>query len=416
MLLNYLKIAFKALWRRKFFTAISLFGITVTLAVLLVVAAIGDHMLAPMAPEVNLDRTLHVTRVIARGTGDRGTMSINGSPGYKLLDLCARELPGAKAMSIYSESASVTGYVAGEKLLFSMRHTDGSYWEILDFDFLEGGPFSQDDDDQANFVAVISEATRRKFFGNRPALGETIEVDGQRFRVIGTVRDVSATRQAAQADIWVPHGTAKSQEFREDVENGPFGALILARSRADFDEIRAEFESRLLHVELTPPFDTLLGTPLTRFEQIVLGFDVSEDAKPKLFKVLLIWAAMAGAFLLLPTLNLVSINLTRILERSGEIGVRKAFGASSSRLVGQFVFENVVLCLIGSALALLLAGAVIELVESSGWVPYSDLRLNHRLFLYAAGLACLFGVISGAFPAWRMSRLHPVAALRGGER
>jgi len=416
MLLNYLKIAFKALWGRKFFTAISLFGITVTLAVLLVVAAIGDHMLAPMAPEVNLDRTLHVTRVMVKGTGDRGTVRIYGPPGYKLLDLCARDLPGVEAASIFSSPSSVTGYVAGEKLLFDMRHTDGPYWEILDFDFLEGGPFTQEDDDRANFVAVISESTRRKFFGERPALGEAIEVDGQRFRVIGTVRDVSATRQPAQADIWVPHRTAKSQEFREVVENGPFGALLLARSRADFGQIRAEFESRLPHLELKPPFDTALATPLTRFDQIVLGFNPSDDAKPKTLKVLSIWAAMVGAFLLLPTLNLVSINLTRILERSGEIGVRKAFGASSSRLVGQFVFENVVLCLIGSALALLVAGAVIEVIETGGLVPYSDLRLNYRVFLYAAGLACLFGVISGAFPAWRMSRLHPVAALRGGER
>jgi len=416
MLLNYLKIAIKALLRRKFFTAISLFGIASTLAVLLIVAALGDNLVAPIAPETQLNRTLHVTwLLVTGGEGDR-TVAIQGPPGYGFLDRYVREIPGVERMSIYSDAQPVISFVGGEKIVSSMRHTDGSYWEILDFDFLEGGPFRQADDDDANFLAVISEATRRRFFGEGDALGRTIEFDGQRFRVAGVVRDVSTTRRSAAADVWVPHGTAKSQDFRDKIENGPYGAMLLARSRADFGGIRAEFASRLPHVELKPPFETVLASPLTRFEEIAIRSSGAEDGKPPVAQTLLIWAAMAAAFLLLPTLNLVSINLTRILERSGEIGVRKAFGASSARLVGQFVFENVVLCLIGSMLALLVAGIAIRWVESTGLLPYVDLRLNLRVFLYAVVLACLFGVLSGAFPAWRMSRMHPVTALRGGAR
>ena len=63
--------------------------------------------------------------------------------------------------------------------------------------------------------------------------------------------------------------------------------------------------------------------------------------------------------MLLPTVNLVNINLSRILDRASEIGVRKAFGASSRTLVGQFVVENLVLTLIGGAIGLLLAAAVL---------------------------------------------------------
>ena len=55
-------------------------------------------------------------------------------------------------------------------------------------------------------------------------------------------------------------------------------------------------------------------------------------------------------------------------------------------------------------------------MEATGLLPYADLRLNLRVFAGALGLACLFGLLSGAYPAWRMSRLHPVAALRGGQR
>ena len=72
-------------------------------------------------------------------------------------------------------------------------------------------------------------------------------------------------------------------------------------------------------------------------------------------------------FMALPTLNLVNINLSRILERSSEIGVRKAFGASSRTLVGQFVMENVILTLVGGALALVLSW--ITLTARSGIAP-----------------------------------------------
>jgi putative ABC transport system permease protein len=415
MLLNYLKIAIKSLLRRKFFLAISLFGIGFTLTVLLVIVALLDHVHAPLAPEVNLKRTLHVSRVVFRGTHERGVRVMATAPGYALLDRYARDIPGVERMSVFSEAATVSGFIQGEKAEFQRRRADGVYWEILDFEFLEGAPFTRADEKNAHFVAVISEATRQRFFGNEPALDRSIEVDGQRFRAVGVVKDVASTRLAATGDIWVPLSTAKSQEYRERLDGG-HGALLLAASTSDFPRIKAEYESRLSHVEPEPPFDTVLGTALTRFEETILSIADTDDGKPDLGKFIVMGLGMAAAFLLLPTVNLVSINITRILERSGEIGVRKAFGASSLHLVGQFITENVVLCLLGGLLSLAGAAATLELIEAAGWFPHAELGLNYRVFLYALALACGFGVLSGAFPAWRMSRLHPVAAIRGGAR
>jgi putative ABC transport system permease protein len=108
--------------------------------------------------------------------------------------------------------------------------------------------------------------------------------------------------------------------------------------------------------------------------------------------------------------------MSRIIERSSEIGVRKTFGASSARLVWQFIFENIFLCLTGGLVSLLAAMGVMRLIEYSGVIPYLDLNMNLRVFIYTIALAVLFGILSGAFPAWRMSRLHPVQALRGGGR
>ena len=123
-------------------------------------------------------------------------------------------------------------------------------------------------------------------------------------------------------------------------------------------------------------------------------------------------ALMLG-FMLLPTINLVNINLSRILDRASEIGVRRAFGASSRTLVGQLLIENLVLTLIGAVLGLVLALGVLRAFNVSGLNAHTQFQLNFRIFFYGLAIAVFFGLFSGVYPAWRMSKLHPVQALRG---
>lgn len=416
MIKNYLKVALKILARRKFFTFISLFGISVTLLVLLVAAAIFDHMLAPQAPETRSDRTLGIYDLAM--TGPNNIQS--SEPGYAFLDRYARPLsalPGVEALSFISTPQGAVAYVGGKKIESRLRRTDGEFWKILDFRFLEGGPFTNDDERGARFVAVINETTRGRFFGGRPAVGKTIEVDGQRFRVVGVVPDVLFLRFSSSSDIWVPISTAKTKLYRDQWMGG-FNVLILARGRADLPAIKSEFQARLREAEKHLPdpktYQTLSSGADTLFEAWVRQVSPGGHANPlapgqvkaALFLLMLL-------FMLLPTLNLVNINLSRILDRASEIGVRKAFGASSRTLVGQFVIENLVITLLGAGLGLLLAVPVLSALNASGILPYARLDLNFRVFLYGLAMAAFFGVLSGVYPAWRMSKLHPVQALRG---
>jgi putative ABC transport system permease protein len=118
-------------------------------------------------------------------------------------------------------------------------------------------------------------------------------------------------------------------------------------------------------------------------------------------------------FMLLPALNLVNLNIGRIMERSTEIGVRKAFGATNRQLALQLVLENVVLCLAGGAIALVLARAVLWWLEAAGPIPYLKVGLNLAVFGWGLLITVVFGVLSGVLPAWKMSRLDPVHALKG---
>jgi putative ABC transport system permease protein len=120
--------------------------------------------------------------------------------------------------------------------------------------------------------------------------------------------------------------------------------------------------------------------------------------------------------MLLPAVNLINLNTSRIMERASEIGVRKAFGASSRTLVGQFVIENLVLTLVGAAIGFVVSAMALGAINGSGWIQYAELSLNYRIFGWGAALAVVFGLLSGVYPAWRMSRLHPVQALKGASR
>ena len=163
MLRNYVKTAFKVFARRKFFTFVSLFGISFTLVVLMVATALLDHTFAPHAPEVNQDRTVGLFHAQMIGPH----MRWSSEPGYKLLDRYLRDLPGAERMSIYSDVRTVYSYPGGAKVKSSMKRTDGEFWRILRFDFLEGGPITDEDVKEARFVAVINTATRDRFFGGQ---------------------------------------------------------------------------------------------------------------------------------------------------------------------------------------------------------------------------------------------------------
>ena len=118
-------------------------------------------------------------------------------------------------------------------------------------------------------------------------------------------------------------------------------------------------------------------------------------------------------FMLLPALNLINLNSSRISERSSEIGVRKAFGANSLTLAWQFIVENIVVTLLGGTIGLFLALGILEIIENSNLITRVELGLQMNVFLLAIFLCLVFGLLSGVLPAYRMSKIQVVNALKG---
>jgi putative ABC transport system permease protein len=190
MIKNYIKLALKVLGRRKFFTFISLFGISLTLVVLMVAVAVMDNLFAPRQPESRFDRVLGV--YVMGVYGPQGGMT--GGPGYAFIKKYMWDLPGVENQSVFTTQSPMVLYHEGKKIESHIRRTDGAYWQILDFRFLEGNPYSEQDNTDARFVAVINEEMRGKLFGNARAVGTTFVFEGQTYRVVGVVENVGFTR------------------------------------------------------------------------------------------------------------------------------------------------------------------------------------------------------------------------------
>ena len=109
MIKHYLSLSLKVFARRKFFTFVSLFGISFTLIVLMLVSALVDHAVAPFPPEVHQDRTVGI--YFASMSGEH--MRRNGAAGFKLLDGYMRNIPGVERMSIVSYPNGAMSYLNG---------------------------------------------------------------------------------------------------------------------------------------------------------------------------------------------------------------------------------------------------------------------------------------------------------------
>ncbi|KUG08103.1 ABC transporter permease [Solirubrum puertoriconensis] len=413
MLLSYLKLAWKVLLRRKFFTFISLFGIAFTLMVLLVVVALFDHTVGAHYPESRLDRMTFAQFLHVRYK-DGGNM--NTPPSYYVLDKYVRTLRTPEKVSIASNFHATPSYVGNRKLDLDLRYTDAAFWQIMDFNFTQGKPFLEADVKAGSRVAVINRSTARQYFGTEAGVvGRTIVVNQTSFRVQGVVEDVPAMRFSSYADVWVPLSTSPDDLQRVQLQ-GDYLAIILAKSEADVPAVQAEFEQAMKRVPLPDPknmeyldlhADRLIASisrqlmsPLTEYKS---------DGLELLYPIL---AGLALLFMILPALNLVNINVSRIMERSSEIGVRKAFGATGGKLVSQFLVENIFLTLIGGILGLLLAYVTLQIISGSQLLAYAQFEMNWRIFSWALLVTVFFGVLSGVYPAFKMSRLQPVQALK----
>ena len=406
MLTNYFKIALAVLQRRKFFTFISLFGISFTLSILMVLTAFIDKVVNDNYPDRKRDRSLYINTM-----EERGPHSINGGePSFYFLTHYAGSLKTPVKIAVSSEHRVTNAYVNNKKIEIKFKYTNAAYWEVLEYDFLEGKPFTKQQIDNGEHVAVISEDIKKEYFGDIPSVtGKYMEAGNEKYRVCGVVKNVPVTTYMLYSDIYLPYTISKT-DYNRPGYRGNYTGILLAASKSDVPKMQKEYEQM---VRRLPMSDKEFDQINSYADTFITGYvRTGNETKSGVAIALAAIAIFTLLVMLLPTLNLVNINITRIMERSSEIGVRKAFGASSKTLVYQFIVENCMLTLLGGLIGVILSFVIIQILNNANLIPHLGLSLNFMV-LWIALLTCLiFGLVSGVYPAWRMSRLNVVTALK----
>ncbi|TLV03805.1 ABC transporter permease [Dyadobacter luticola] len=412
MLSNYIKIAWKVLLRHPFYTFITLFGISLTLTVLMVITSFLDHLFGTHYPEVNRDRSLYIGTVLQQDSAH--TSMSSGPAAFGFLVKHAKSLKSAERVTILSNFSFSNTYIHGKKIKLNTKFTDADFWYVTGFQFLEGKPYNEANIKNGDQVAVITDALRDQYFEKGASVvGKNIEIENVIYRVIGVVKGSPPTRVYTYSDVYFPY-TAPKSNYQDKGMRGRYIAIVLAKKASDIPEIQAEFDNHIGSISKEEIRDgqqfTVLIVRADRYFDHFLNTFARDDTQKALFY------SIIGLVLLmvmgLPAINLVNVNVSRILERASEIGVRKAFGAPSKALLWQFIIENVFITFIGGMFALALSLLVISMINASGWIAYADLTINFSVFLISIGVCLLFGLLSGVLPAFRMSRLKIAEALK----
>ena len=285
--------------------------------------------------------------------------------------------------------------------------TSEEFFDIRNFGISRGRSFSNSDVDSFNRVAVLGSELSKTLFGERDPVGKTVRLKDATFRVIGVLEEKGIGPFGVDQDnlVLVPITVAQKQLLGIDHYN-----VITAQAASDytveFAQGRVVSLLRHNHRITDPSKDDF--TIRTQEDALSLLGNITSILTVFLTSIAFIALVVGG-------IGIMNIMLVSVVERTREIGLRKAVGATNRDILQQFLIEAVMLTLVGGLAgiifgSLLTVGLYFILVQvlPTGWafaLPPSAIGL-------AAGVAVLTGLVFGLYPARRASRLEPVEALR----
>lgn len=284
-----------------------------------------------------------------------------------------------------------------------LQGSSSQYGEVSNLTFLEGRLFTDAEDQRAAHVCVLGHDTWEELFGSEPAVGKEVSVESGLYTVIGVVDKMKQ-----------PFGSGKNPD-----DNKIYFPM------STFHNLHPEDKETWITVKYDDPKDKSLVEEEIR-EMMRIRRKVKVEA-PDNFEIFgpdsltKLWGQLTGGLvafmiavssigLLVGGVGVMNIMLVSVTERTREIGVRKALGATKHTLLAQFTTEAVVLCALGGVIGVIL-GAIIT------WIVYFlpiglPATLSTLWVLLGFGVSCSIGLLFGIYPAWKAANLDPIEALR----
>ena len=265
-----------------------------------------------------------------------------------------------------------------------------------------GRYFTPSEDDRSAYVCLIGDALRKQLFGGGDALNQVIRVANQEFTIIGTFEKIgSVLGQDADTFVIIPLNTYLRTRSTRSSLTLNVQAKEESQFEAAMDETRLVIRSQR-QLKGNAPDDFFIGT---KESYISLWKSISGA----FFAVFIMVSAISS---FVGGIVIMNVMLVSVTERTKEIGIRRAVGATQVDIRRQFLLESVMQCLIGGTIGILGGFAVAEAVRG-----VADFPVAVRTWVAVLGLmvSTVIGLFFGLYPAIRASRLDPVEALRADQ-
>ena len=278
-----------------------------------------------------------------------------------------------------AESASLIGSTANA-------------FSIMNQETQAGKTFTETDVLKKKKVIVVGNTIAEKLFGSaRNAVGRTVRIQNQRFVVIGVLKKIGSIGASDDSNILAPYTALLSLNPNKTF----FGIYLKTTNDQVVPQVKAEIKTVLLRRYKADDFSVTEQSELLNMINTIIG----------VLNIALI--AIGSISLLVGGIGIMNIMYATVTERTKEVGIRRAIGATKRDILLQFLSEAAIVSFLGGLLALLLAAGIVFLIQ-----PIFPAVINVVSIVVAFGISSLIGIFFGVFPAKKAADLSPIDAMR----
>lgn len=416
MLKYYCKIAFRNLFKHKYYSTLNIIGLAVGIACFLLIFLYIQHELSYDRYHEKADR---IYRIAFSGNFGGGDLDFAGVAAATA-EAVVKDYPEVfTSVRIYTQNPKRHRIHYGEKTFVETRiaFADASLFDVFTIPLLVGNPETALVEPN---TLVISSKMALKYFGGEDPLGKTLTFDETtEYKITGVFREIPSTSHF-HFDFFAALTTLEESRDTFWLNNMSFRTYIVLSEDADPKVLEAKFPT-MVEKYCASILKRMKGQGirleyyLQPVKAIHLHSDLSDELEPNSdIKYIYIFAAIAFFILVISCVNFMNLSTARSTSRAKEVGIRKVVGSFRSQLVSQFLAESIVLSLFSLFIALILVELALPnfniLAGKELSANYFTLGLVGPLAIF--GIIIFVGVLAGSYPAFFLSAFNPITVLK----